>query len=144
MSDSESLAEPKKRYPQRLRMIVTGDVLASTSVDDAGTQVDVKEEAPVQQPRMQPPAQQSGLSHEPALAASLSICQSQSVSNSQAPPAAPAFASASHDTNARNDDAGMQCPSDWAELDQCIYPVGSLRQTHYKVTTPPPPHSRPD
>jgi len=163
VSDSESLAEAKKRcaarhpslhfcnnlrrYPQRLRMIVTGDVVASSSVDDVGVQVDVKQEAPLQQQRMQPAAQQqSGLCHEPSLAASLSICQSRSVSSSQAPPAAPpaapALASASHDTNGRNDDAGMHYPSDWTELDQCIYPAASLRQTDYKVTNPPP-HSHP-
>jgi hypothetical protein len=120
-------------------MIVTGDVLVSSSMDDVGIQVDVKEEVPMQQSWIQPPVQQSDLSLEHALPASSSLCQSQAVSNSQASPAAPAFASVAHNTKGRGDLGSMQCSSDWLELEHCLYPVGPVRQTNFEVIELPIP-----
>ena len=134
ISDSESLAEPKKRYPQRLRMIVTGDVSATSSIDDASIPVGSIEGKLMEQSWAERASQQSSFpeEHAPRASSSSSLPPPQTASN----PPASLDACAAQDTKECEETGCVRLSCDWSELDQCLYPVGPVRRTNYRVTFP--------
>ncbi len=144
VSDSESLAEAKKRYPQRLRMIVTtGDVAASASLDDDTVAVNVGEVTRSEQLWADCQSQQPTFPEARAPRASSSSSSSSSLAPSSQVENKPAdcldarpIASAAHGARSHDDRGSLQLSSEWAVLDQCIYPAGPVRRTNYRVTFP--------
>jgi hypothetical protein len=147
VSDTESLAEAKKRYPQRLRMIVTtGDVAASTPLDDDAVAVNVREGSRSEQLWVDCQSQQPTVPEERAPRASSSSSSSSFSSSSQVA----SKLAASHDTHpiahavhaakSFEEQGSSQLSTDWVVLDQCIYPPGPIRPTNYRVTLPFMPH----
>lgn len=134
VSDSESFSEPKKRYPQRLRMIVTRDVSASSSVDDATIPVNFREENHSEQLLSERASQQSSFpeEHAPHTSSSSSSNSSRVVGDPPAYADARPMASVAVVTKSVEEQGNMHVASDWAELDQCVYPVGPVKRINYR------------
>jgi hypothetical protein len=112
-------------------MIVTGDVTASSSLDDCVMQHNVKSSS-----------QQERLSED-------RVSQQSAVSQERVQQVPPSCSHDENDTSAPLGDtalasvipAALDCDhrrdwqtSDWMEMDQCIYPAGPVRQTNYQVS----------
>ena len=118
-------------------MIVTGDITASTSLDDAPMQANVQNAGCPEQMSVERTSQQSTVSQERVQQASSS---SRIVSDSPDLSGTLAVASAAPANMDSDDRRNMQITSDWIEMDQCIYPARALSQTNYRVRMPPPPY----
>ena len=141
VSDSESLSEPKQRYPQRLRMIVTGDVCASSSADDAPIQVFGKQQSLPEHVWTAPSTDRSTTPQERAQQPPSSSSSSSFPPLVSKPPPPPlddrAFVSTANASSIISEQVAAQLPSEWTVLDHCIYPVGPAKPTDYRVQIPP-------